>query len=199
MLPLTGYASGPGTASPPFRSQGTSIPTVPYPLTSPARRPLSPPGRQNMISSSTHSFPLSGIVAFAGSRHGSPFPASSVVAAVLSSGGSVCVGCAAGVDAAVRYCCSSAVVVRASSFSGPPRARLAARTRVVVSGASALCVFPPAGGFLGPGSTLAIRCALSCDLPVWCAGSRPSISAPWSPLRLADVLGFVCLPSPSLF
>jgi hypothetical protein len=152
-----------------------------------------------MIPYSAHPFPLSGVVAFAGSRHGSPFPVAPVVSAVLSSGGSVRVGCASGVDAAVRKCCPLAVVVRASSFSGPPRARLAARTRVVVAEASALCVFPPAGGSLGPGSSLALRCALSTGLPVWCAGPRPSVSAFWSPLRLAGVPGFVCLPAPPFF
>jgi NAD(P)H-hydrate repair Nnr-like enzyme with NAD(P)H-hydrate dehydratase domain len=144
-------------------------------------------------------FPLGGAVAFCGSRHGSPFPVAPVVAAVLSASGSVRVGCAPGVDAAVRSCCPSAVVVRASSFPGPPRARLAARTRAVVAGASSLVVFPPAGGVLGPGSSLAVREALRRGLPVWCAGSRPSVSAPWSPLRLAGVPGFVCFPAPSLF
>jgi hypothetical protein len=52
--------------------------------------------------SSPSAFPLGGAVAFYGSRHGSPFPVSLVVAAVLSAGGSVRVGCAPGVDAAVR-------------------------------------------------------------------------------------------------
>jgi hypothetical protein len=192
-----------GTASPPFRCQGASIPAVPYPLTSPPSRFLSPPGRQNMISGSDTSgpspFPLSGAVAFCGSRHGSPFPVSPVIAAVLSADGSVRVGCAPGVDAAVRSCCPSAVVLRASSFPGPPRARLAARTRAVVAGASALVVFPPADGSLGLGSSLAVRCALSAGLPVWCAGPRPAVLASWSPLRLAVVPGFVCLPAPALF
>ncbi len=195
--------AGRARLKPPSRSQGASIPAVPYPLISSARRPLSPPGRQNMISSSdtsnSSSFPLGGAVAFCGSRHGSPFPVAPVVSAVLSAGGSVRVGCASGVDAAVRSCCPSAVVLRASSFPGSPRARLAARTRAVVSGASALCVFPPAGGVLGPGSTLAVRYALSASFPVWCAGPRPSVSATWTPLRLAGVPGFVCLPAPSLF
>ena len=152
-----------------------------------------------MIPPSAQPFPLSGVVAFSGSRHGSPFPVAPVVSAVLSSGGSVRVGCAAGVDATVRSCCPLAVVVRASSFPGPPRARLAARTRAVVAGASALCVFPPAGGSLGPGSSLALRYALSTGLAVWCAGPRPSVPASWSPLRLAGVPGFVYLPAPSLF
>jgi hypothetical protein len=110
-----------------------------------------------MIPSSSHPFPLSAVVAFAGSRHGSPFPMAPVVSAVLSSGGSVHVGCAPGVDAAVRKCCLSAAVVRVSSYPGPPLARLAARTRVVVAEASALCVFPPAGGPI-PGLNASERC-----------------------------------------
>jgi hypothetical protein len=150
-----------------------------------------------MISSSQHPFPLSGVVAFAGSRHGFPFPVAPVVSAVLSSGGTVRVGCAPGVDAAVRSCCPSAMVVRASSFPGPPGARFAARTRAVVAGASALCVFPPAGGSLG--SSLAVREALRRGLPVWCAGPRPSAPTSWSSLRLAGIPGFVCLPAPVLF
>ncbi len=169
-----------------------------------ARPTLSPPGRQNMIPGSEtpgsfFPFPLGRAVAFCGSRHGSPFPVSPVVVAVISAGGSVRVGCASGVDAAVRSRCRLAVVLRASSFSGPPRVRLAARTRAVVAGASALCVFPPAGGVLGPGSSMAVRGALRRGLPVWCAGHRPSLSAAWSPLRLTGVSGFVCLPAPSLF
>lgn len=148
------------------------------------------PGSDTFSTSSP--FPRDGAVAFAGSRHGSPFPVAPVVFAGLSSGGDVRVGCAPGVDAAIRSCCTSAVVVRASSFPGPPRARLAARTRAVVAGASALCVFPPAGGSLGPGSSLAAREALGRGLPVWCAGSRPSVSASWSPLRLAGLAGWVC-------
>lgn len=135
-----------------------------------------------------HPFPLSGVVAFAGSRHGSPFPVAPVVSAVLAAGGSVRVGCAPGVDAAVRSYCPSAVVLRASSFSGPPRARLAARTRAVVAGADALVVLPPAGGTLGPGSSLAGREALRRGLSVWCAGPRSSVPrtgrrSPWPVCR----------------
>lgn len=199
--PRKGYTGGTGTASPPSRYQGPPYRPCPG-LDIPVPRSLTLPGRQHMISggetSGFSSFPLSGIVAFAGSRHGSPFPVAPVVSAVLAAGGSVRVGCAPGVDAAVRSCCSSAVVVRASSFSGPPRARLAARTRAVVAGASAICVFPPADGSLGPGSSLAVRCALSADLPVWCAGPRPSVAASWSPLRLAGLPGWVCWPQPDL-
>ena len=151
-----------------------------------------------MINGREHPFPLSCTVAFAGSRFGSPFPVAPVVRAVLSSGGSVRVGCAPGVDAAVRSCCPSAMVLRASSFSGPPRARLAARTRAVVAGASALCVFPPASGVLGPGSSLAVREAFRRGLPVWCVGPRPSVSASWSPLRLAGLPGWAWWPEPRL-
>lgn len=172
-------------------------------LTSPSPRSVSPLGRQYMVSfeatSPAPSFPLSGPIAFAGSRSGCPFPVAPVVGAVLAAGGSVRVGCAPGVDAAVRAACPFAVVLRASSFSGPPRARLAARTRAVVAGASALCVFPPASGVLGPGSSLAVREALRRGLPVWCAGTYPSVSVPWSPFCLAGVPGFACFPAPSLF
>ena len=152
-----------------------------------------------MIPSSQHPFPLSCVLPFAGSPHGSPFPVAPVVSAVLSSGGTVRVGCAPGVAAALRSCCPSAMVVRASSFPGPPRARFAARTRAMVAGASVLCVFPPAGGSLGPGSSLAVREALRRGLPVWCAGPRPAAHTSWSSLRLAGMPGFVCLPAPVLF
>lgn len=144
-------------------------------------------------------FPLGGAVAFAGSRSGSPFPVSPVVSAVLSAGGSVRVGCAPGVDAAVRAACPSAAVLRAASFPGPPRVRLAARTRAVVAGASSLVVFPPAGGILGPGTSLAVCEALQRGLPVWSAGPQPSVPADWASLRLAGVPGFVCLAALSLF
>ncbi len=40
---------------------------------------------------------------------------------MFAGGGSVRVGCASGVDAAVRSCCPSAVVVCAAPFSGSPR------------------------------------------------------------------------------
>lgn len=146
-----------------------------------------------------HPFPLSGIVAVAGSRHGSPFPVAPVVRAVLAAGGSVRVGCASGAPATVRSCCLSAVVLRASSFSGSPRARLAARTRAVVAGADVLVVLPPAGGTLGPGSSLAVREALRRGLSVWCAGPRPSVPAYWQPQSLAGAPGSVCLPARSLF
>lgn len=145
--------------------------------------------------------PLSGVVAFAGSRHGSPWPVAPVVSLVLASGGGVRVGDQRGVDRAVRLACPSAVVVEASRFSGPPAARLHQRTRAVVLGhpalglppASALLVFPPVGGApaLGPGSSLALRLAVGAGLPVWVAG-EPRPSGPgWASLPLAGVPGWV--------
>ena len=101
--------------------------------------------------------PLGGVVAFAGSRHGSPWAAGPVVRAVLSAGGSVRVGCARGVDSVVREAAPCAVVVAANAFAGPVRVQLVQRTRAVVLGAQALAVFPPASGLLGPGSSLAVR------------------------------------------
>ncbi len=145
---------------------------------------------------------LSGSVAFAGSRYGSPWAVAPVVAAVLSAGGSVRVGCARGVDLSVRVAAgASAVVVAASAWSYlPPRVALSVRTRAVVSGASALVVFPPVSGVLGPGSALALSTALELGLPVWVAGSARPAGSGWSPLALAGVPGFECVPAqPCLF
>jgi hypothetical protein len=64
--------------------------------------------------------PLSGVVAFAGSRYGSPFPVLPVVSAVLEAGGSIRVGCAHGVDAAVRAVAPNAVTLEAKNFPGMP-------------------------------------------------------------------------------
>lgn len=134
---------------------------------------------------------LSGVVAFAGSRHGSPWPVAPVVALVLASGGVVRVGDQRGVDAAVRLACPGTLVVRASQFPGPPQAQLAQRTQAVVLGASCLLVFPPEGGApaLGPGSSLALRLALEARLPVWVAGEPRPQGLGWAPLALAGVPG----------
>lgn len=139
-------------------------------------------------------------MAVAGSRHGSPWPVAPVLRLVAASGGSVRVGCAAGVDAAVRAACPSVVAVRAASFGGPPAARLTRRTRAVVLGsaslglprASALLVFPPAGGApaLGPGSSLALRLALSGGLAVWVAGPPRPAGPGWQKRALAGVPGW---------
>ena len=142
--------------------------------------------------------PLSGVVAFAGSRHGSPYPVAPVIAAVLEAGGSIRVGCARGVDAAVRAACPQAVVLQAQHFQGITTAQLVARTRAVVSGAQALAIFPPASGVLGPGSSLALQTALDSGLPVWCAGAHaPSLA--WSGFNLAGVAGWFFGPPPTLF
>jgi len=146
-------------------------------------------------------FPLSGTVAFAGSRFGSPLPVSPVVSAVLAAGGVVRVGCARGVDQVVRSAAGpAALVVPASAWSHlPPRAALSVRTCAVVSGAAALAVFPPAGGVLGPGSALALSAALELGLPVWVAGSVCPAGLGWAALAVAGVGGFVCAPlQPSL-
>jgi len=114
------------------------------------------------------------------------------------------VGDQRGVDAEVRRACPGAVVVRVSQFSGPPSARLAQRTRAVVLGhpglglprASALLLFPPAGGApaLGPGSSLALRLAVGAGLPVWVAGEPRPAGPGWSPLALAGVPGWYLAP-----
>lgn len=139
-------------------------------------------------------FPLAGAVAFAGSRHGSPFAVAPFVAAVAAAGGSVRVGCARGVDAAVRVACPSAAVFVARELfpSLPVPAALASRTRVVVSGASALLVFPPAGGVLGRGSALAVRSAVAAGLPVWCAGAVCPVGSGWVRFSLCGVAGWAC-------
>jgi NAD(P)H-hydrate repair Nnr-like enzyme with NAD(P)H-hydrate dehydratase domain len=142
--------------------------------------------------------PLSGVVAFAGSRHGSPFPILPVVAAVLAAGGVVRVGCARGVDAAVRAVAPNAVILEAKNFPGVAAMQLAARTRAVVSGAQALALFPPASGVLGSGSTLALECALNASIPVWVAGDRAPSPA-WSVLNLAGVPGWFLGVPASLF
>jgi hypothetical protein len=142
--------------------------------------------------------PLSGIVAFAGSRHGTVFPVWPVVQAVLAAGGVVRVGCARGVDAAVRATAPNAVTLEAKNFPGVPAMQLAARTRAVVSGAHALVLFPPGSGVLGPGSTLALECALKASIPVWVAGRRAPSSA-WSALDLAGVPGWFLGVPESLF
>ena len=118
--------------------------------------------------SATH-LPLGGIVAFAGSRYGSPFGVGPVVSGVLAAGGFIRVGCAQGVDACVRSLvpCSSLVVVSASEFSRlPVSAALAVRTKAVVSGSQCLLAFPATGGVLGKGTAIAVSTALELSLPV---------------------------------
>jgi len=140
------------------------------------------------------------IVAFAGSRHGSPWPVAPVVDLVVASGGTVRVGDQRGVDREVRRACPKAVVVRVDQFTGSYRARLVQRTRAVVLGhkgldlprADFLVVFPPEGGApaLGPGSSLALSLALEAGIPVWVAGEPRPKGPGWEPLELAGVPGW---------
>jgi hypothetical protein len=102
------------------------------------------------------------------------------------------------VDAAVRAVAPDAVILEAKNFPGVATMQLAARTRAVVSGAQALALFPPASGVLGPGSSLALECALHASLPVWVAGHRAPSSA-WSALSLAGVPGWFFGVPASLF
>lgn len=134
-------------------------------------------------------------VAIAGSRFGSPYAVEPVVSSILKAGGSIRVGCARGVDQAVRVCCPSATVLSAASF-GQGRWSFAARTKAVVSGASALCIFPPANHVLGPGSSLALRTAFSLNLPIWQAGPKPQ-GKNWQPLGIGGVSGFVLVSEQS--
>lgn len=141
-------------------------------------------------------FSLSGVVAFAGSRHGSFIPVAPVVAAVATAGGSVRVGCARGVDHAVRTLAPLAHVVHTTSHH--PRA-LATRTVSVVRGASALVVFPPANGVLGPGSQLAVNTAVAALMPCWVAGSVCPAGCGWVRASVAGLAGWYFPPPQSLF
>ena len=143
------------------------------------------------------SLPLGGIVAFAGSRYGSPFGVGSVVSGVLAAGGSVRVGCARGVDQCVRGFVPSSrlVVVSAAEFSHLPlHAALAVRTRAVVSGASCLLAFPCSSGVLGKGTRLAVTTALELSLPVWVAGPVCPFGIGWKSSELFGVLGWLNIP-----
>jgi hypothetical protein len=143
-------------------------------------------------------FPLSGAVAVVGSRHGSPYPVAPVVAAILAAGGSVRTGCARGVDSLAAALAPGCVVLRAVNFPASTfAASLALRTAAVVRGASAVCVFPSAGG-IGSGSALAIRTALAAGLPVFVAGVCPSAGT-WQPCIVSGVSGWCAVSQPSLF
>ena len=146
---------------------------------------------------STSHLPLGGIVAFAGSRYGSPFGVSSVVSGVLAAGGFVRVGCARGVDACVRSLVptSRLEIVSISDYSHLPiQAALATRTRAVVSSSQCLLAFPAAGGILGKGTGLAVSVALELSLPVWLAGPVCPIGIGWKPWGLFGVDGWLYMP-----
>ena len=143
------------------------------------------------------SLPLGGIVAFAGSRYGSPFSVGLVVSGVLAAGGSIRVGCARGVDSCVRNLvpASRLVVVSASEFSNlPVSAALAVRTRAVVSSSQCLLAFPSASGVLGKGTGLAITTAIEFSLPVWVAGSICPNGIGWKSYELFGVVGWLHTP-----
>lgn len=132
-------------------------------------------------------------VAVVGSRHGSPFGVSTVCYSLVGSGCSLVTGCAAGVDRTVRASVPSARVISAMSFVRrglPVTVALAARTRAVVQQSKAVCIFPPASGNLGTGSSLALQTALVMGLPVWVAGPVAPTRLGWQPLTIAGVSGW---------
>jgi len=139
------------------------------------------------------SFPFSALIAIAGSRYGSPYPVSPVVAFIKSSGGSIITGCAKGVDLAVRQADPTAQVLKASSF-GYGKYSFAKRTKAVVSASTALILFPPSSAVLGRGSTLALNTALSLNLPIWQAGPNPPAKN-WQAYSIANQQGYLLLPN----
>lgn len=143
-------------------------------------------------------FSLSGVVAFGGSRFGSPVDPAPFVGAVAAAGGVVRVGCARGVDSAVAAAAPAPVVVAASApqFQHlPPAAALAARTRAVVLGSSGLVIFAPASGVLGRGSSLAVATAREVGVPVWVCSPLPPCGSGWVRSCWLGVSGW-CLVSP---
>lgn len=172
-------------------------------------------------------FPLAGVVAVVGSRHGSPYPVAQFAAAVVAAGGSVVTGCARGVDHAAATAAAAAAGVAPLRLLPPaylalstmPRVlvcraagrtpqALATRTRYVVAFASAVAIFPPAGE-LGPGSVLALSLALRrawAGVPVFYAGpaAPPTVAyqppGSWQPAAVAGVCGWCWSPPmPMLF
>lgn len=148
-------------------------------------------------------FSLSAVVAFGGSRFGSPVDPAPFVAAVAAAGGVVRVGCARGVDRAVRRAAPDPVVVSATApqFAQlPPAAALAARTRAVVLGSSGLVVFAPVSGVLGRGSFLAVTVAREAGVPVWVASPAPPLGVGWVRFSWLGVSGWrLVSPQGALF
>lgn len=143
------------------------------------------------------------VVALAGSRYGSPLPVAPVVSLLVGSGAALVVGCAPGVDQAVRACAPGASVISAQRWHYLPRAAaLAARTSAVVSSASVLLIWPGLSGArrLGRGSSLALSLAVRRRLPVWVAGlSAPPVpGVGWSPCAVAGVAGWLWSPAAQL-
>ena len=141
-----------------------------------------------------------GVVAFAGSRSGSPFGVPAAVAAVVELDLPVAVGCQRGVDSVVRAGVprTSLAVFRASApqwSALPVPARFAARTRACVSSASCLLAFAPESGVLGVGTALAVSVALERGLPVFVASSVCPVGSGWVAASFSGVSGWAFLPS----
>jgi len=144
-----------------------------------------------------------GVVAFAGSRSGSPFGVPAAVAAVVALDLPVAVGCQRGVDSVVRSGVPklSLAVFRASEpqwSALPVRARFAARTRACVSSADCLLAFAPASGVLGRGTALAVRTAVDRGLPVFVASPVCPVfpvDSSWVAATFSGVSGWACGPS----
>ena len=142
--------------------------------------------------------PLEGIVAFAGSRYGSPFGVPAAVGAVLAAGGSLRVGCVRGVDQCVRTLVPNPHLVVVSTSDSefshlPVKAALVMRTRAIVKNAHCLLAFPAASG-LGKGTNLAINTALELVLPIWVAGFNSPTGKGWTPHFLFNVSGWLYIP-----
>jgi len=144
-------------------------------------------------------FIASGVVAFSGSRHGSPFGINEcVMHVVLKLHLPVAVGCQRGVDAVVRFVvanCGGTGVVHSVGEEQykhlPIRARYAARTVACVSSANCLLAFAPESGVLGIGTALAVRTALKLGLPVFVAAPvAPVVGSGWVAASFAGVSGW---------
>lgn len=129
-------------------------------------------------------------VGFSGSRSASSSAASlpGQLASALPAACSALVGCASGVDAAVRAARPSAQVFRASAFGSGPFAvpvRSAALVRAVAAGRGCMVVFPggPCPGAVrvsrqfaghGSGSWGSVAMALGLGLPVFILAPLPA-------------------------
>lgn len=145
-------------------------------------------------------FEPAGVVAFSGSRSGSPFGVPAAVAAVVALGLPVVVGCQRGVDSVVRSTVppESLTVFSASDpqwSAMPVPVRFAARTRECVTAASCLLAFAPESGELGRGTALAVGIALKRGLPVFVASPLCPLGSGWVAASFAGVSGWAVVPS----
>lgn len=170
----------------PLSGGGGSAVVVPFPAPAPAPAPVAGGGVPAAVSAALVSAPALG---FSGSRSVVPPVLSSVLCVAARSSAPVLVGCARGVDRAVRSGLpASRLRVFAASAFGRGRGSFAARSSVFVS---ALAV---AGGVLFSFPSLACPAGL---LPS-SAPFRGSGSGSWASLALAVALGvpcFICLPA----